>query len=103
MTKSSLLTVGLSRSIRARFDSDVILNAIKTPQGSLAQDSYLTASAFASRHSLRVVHAGVSAPAGPNRDDFDPTAEVEGKRHQTVLSMAATMRWVRLRANGIAT
>src|SRR5580658_7211293 len=32
--------------------------------------------------------ASVSAPAGPNRDDFDPTAEVEGRQHQTVLSMA---------------
>jgi hypothetical protein len=46
--------------------------------------------------------ASVSAPAGPNRDDFDPTAEVEGRQHQTVLSMAATMRWVRPRAKGIA-
>src|ERR1700674_5276414 len=48
--------------------------------------------------------ARASAPAGPNRDGFDPTAEVEveGIQHQTVLSMAATMRWVRLRANGIA-
>jgi hypothetical protein len=56
--------------------------------------------------SFRVVHvpqlARVSAPAGPNRDGFDPTAEVEGRQHQTVLSMAATMRWVRLRAKGIA-
>jgi ATP-dependent Lon protease len=42
------------------------------------------------------------APAGSNRDDFDPTAEVEGRQYQTVLSMAATMRWVRLRAKGIA-
>jgi hypothetical protein len=31
------------------------------------------------------------------------TAEVEGRQHQTVLSMAATMHWVRLRAKGIAT
>jgi hypothetical protein len=46
--------------------------------------------------------ASVSAPAGPNRDSFDPTAEVEGRQRQTVLSMAATMRWVRLRAKGIA-
>ena len=30
------------------------------------------------------------------------TAEVEGRQHQTVLSIAATMRWVRLRAKGIA-
>src|ERR1700757_1017862 len=55
---------------------------------------------------LRVVHvpplASVSAPAGPNCDGFDPTAEVEGTQHQTVLSMAATMRSVRLRAKGIA-
>src|SRR3954468_308977 len=51
---------------------------------------------------FRVVHvprrARVSAPAGPNRNGFDPTAEVEGRQHQTVLSMAATMRRVRLRA-----
>jgi hypothetical protein len=46
--------------------------------------------------------ASVSAPADSNRDDFDPTAEVEGRQYQTVLSMAATMRWVRLRAKGIA-
>jgi hypothetical protein len=31
------------------------------------------------------------------------TDEVEGRQHQTALSMAATMRWVRLRAKGIAT
>src|SRR5258708_31441903 len=57
--------------------------------------------------SFRVVHvpqlASVSAPAGPNRDGFDPTGKVEGRQRQTVLSMAATMRWVRLRATGIAT
>jgi hypothetical protein len=46
--------------------------------------------------------ASVSAPARPNRDGFDPTAEVEDRQHQTVLSMAATMRWERLRAKGIA-
>jgi len=40
--------------------------------------------------------------AGPNRNRFDPTAEVEGRQHQMVLSMAATMRWVRPRAKGIA-
>jgi hypothetical protein len=56
--------------------------------------------------SFRVVHvpqlASVSAPAGLNRNRFDPTAEVEGRQHQTILSMAATMRRVRLRAKGIA-
>jgi hypothetical protein len=46
--------------------------------------------------------ASVSAPAGPNRNGFDPTGKVEGRRRQTVLSMAATMRWVRRRAKGIA-
>src|ERR1700752_4224196 len=56
--------------------------------------------------SFRVVHvpqlASVSTPAGPNRDGLNPTAKGEGRQHQTVLSMAATMRWVRLRAKGIA-
>jgi hypothetical protein len=33
---------------------------------------------------------------------FDSTANVEGRQHQTVLSMAATMCWVKLRAKGIA-
>jgi hypothetical protein len=46
--------------------------------------------------------AGASAPARPNRDGFDPMAEVEGRQHQMVLSMAATMRRMRLRAKGIA-
>jgi hypothetical protein len=41
-------------------------------------------------------------PAGPYRDGFDPTADIEGRQHQTVLSMAATMRRVRPRAKGIA-
>jgi len=41
-------------------------------------------------------------PAAPNRDGLDPTAKVEGRQHQTILSMAATMRGVRLRAKGVA-
>jgi hypothetical protein len=51
---------------------------------------------------MTTLGAVMSAPAGSNRDDFDPTAEVEGRQYQTVLSMAATMRWVRLQAKGIA-
>src|ERR1700730_75961 len=37
-----------------------------------------------------------AAPAGPNRNGLDPTAEVEGRQRQTGLSMAATMCWRRL-------